>query len=343
MKMTLDFNTIIPAIRGTAKILEDNGRLRLCRFTDAQTEAYKNYSSDFYKKTKATAGVRLEFSTDSTSLTLKGEVVSSSSRKFYGFDVYADGSLVSHVRGAVEAEYVDYTVTADLGVNKAKKITVYFPWSAQANITSLELDDGASFEPVTRPYKMICFGDSITHGYDALNPSFSYASRLADALRADHINKGIGGEVFFPTLAELKDSIEPDYITVAYGTNDWSKTQKDVFEKNSKLFYEALSKNYPNAKIFALAPVWRKNYTLTTKPIGEFSNVAKKLSEIAESLPNVTFIDCFDFIPHEEQYYIADVLHPNDAGFYHYAAEVYRAIKGYHIIAKGDKQWQILL
>ena len=326
--MTLEFNTIIPAIRGCAKILEENGRLWLYRFTDAQSEAYRAYSSDFYKKTKTSAGVRLEFITDSESITLCGEATSASSRKFFAFDVYSDGSLVSHFIDSVEGSPTPYTIRAYLGKGKSKKVCIYFPWSAQTNIASLELDDGASFEPCVRPYKMICFGDSITHGYDALNPSFSYASRLSDLLRADHINKGIGGEVFFPALAENRDLIEPDFITVAYGTNDWSHSPKEDFEKNSRLFYEALSKNYPNAKIFALAPVWRENYNTKVTPIGDFSNVAKTLSEIADSLPNVTFIDCFDFIPHDRQYYVSDVLHPNDAGFYHYAAELYRAIKG---------------
>ena len=325
--MTLEFDTIIHAIRGCAKILEKNGRLWLYRFTDAQSEAYREYSTDFYKKTKATAGVRLEVITNSEALTLKGEAVAASSRKFFAFDVYVNGSLVSHLLESDEDGSTPYTLTARLGKGDAKKVCIYFPWSAQANIASFELDEGASFEPYRRPYRMLCFGDSITHGYDALNPSFSYASRLADLLRADHINKGIGGEVFFPALAENRDLIEPDYITVAYGTNDWSHSPKEDFEKNSKLFYEALSRNYPNAKIFALAPVWRENYNTKLTPIGDFSNVAKNLSEIAASLPNVKLINCFDFIPHETQYYVSDVLHPNDAGFYHYAAEVYRAIK----------------
>ena len=325
--MLLDFNTIIPAICGCAKIFEENGKLYLYRFTDEQTEAYRAYSSDFYKKTKATAGVRLEFLTDSEDLTLCGEAVSASSRNFFAFDVYVDGSLVAHLFEGVSSAPTAYSLTAKLGVGKAKKVCIYFPWSAQTSITSLELDDGAYLEPYKRPYKMLCFGDSITHGYDAKNPSFSYASRLADMLRADQINKGIGGEVFFPSLAECRDLVEPDYVTVAYGTNDWSHSPKEDFEKNSRLFYEALSKNYPNAKIFALAPVWRENYNTKVTPIGEFSNVSRILSEIADSLPNVTFIDCFDFIPHERQYYVSDVLHPNDAGFYHYAAEVYRAIK----------------
>lgn len=325
--MTLNFNTIIPAISGCTRILEENERLWLYRFTEAQAEAYRDYSSNFYNKTKSTAGVRLQFITSSEKITLKGEAVIASSRKFFSFDVYVNGSLTTHMLDYTDDAPKPYTLTANLGKGDAKKVCIYFPWSAQANIASLEIDNGASFEPYSNPNKMLCFGDSITQGYDALNPSFSYANRLADLLRADHINKGIGGEVFFPALASLRDDIEPDYITVAYGTNDWFKTQKEDFEKNSVLFYDALSKNYPRTKIFALAPVWRKNCISTTKPIGEFSNVATKISEIAASLPCVTFINCLDFIPHDEQYYSADVLHPNDAGFCYYATELYRAIK----------------
>ena len=216
-----------------------------------------------------------------------------------------------------------------LGGNNKKRVTVYFPWSVQANIASLTLDDGSSFEPVKRKYKMLCFGDSITQGYIAQNPSFTYASRLSDLLDADSVNKGIGGEIFFSTLAELRDDIEPDIITVAYGTNDWSHTEKDKFDESCKLFYEALSKNYPSAKIFALSPTWRGNYTQKDKPMGDFFYVSKRIREVAESLPNVIFIDCFDFVPHEAAYFVEDLLHPNDAGFNNYAAELYAAIKKY--------------
>ena len=48
-------------------------------------------------------------------------------------------------------------------------------------------------------------------------------ARLADALGAEEVNKAIGGECFFPELAATKEDFQPEYITVAYGTNDWSR------------------------------------------------------------------------------------------------------------------------
>ena len=67
---------------------------------------------------------------------------------------------------------------------------------------------------------MLVYGDSITHGYDALAPSKAYSVSVPFTLSANAINKAIGGEIFFPTLARIKSNINPDYITVAYGTND---------------------------------------------------------------------------------------------------------------------------
>ena len=121
---------------------------------------------------------------------------------------------------------------------------------------------------------MIQFGDSITHGYDAKEPAASYASIVADALDAYSINKGIGGEIFFPDLATLPDGIQPDIITVAYGTNDWARGNLEKFERDSRAFYENLRATYPEAKIFALAPIWRENYEKADRAY-DFSHTAE--------------------------------------------------------------------
>lgn len=42
-------------------------------------------------------------------------------------------------------------------------------------------------------------------------------------------------------------------------------------------FYDALAKNYPNAKIFALTPIWRKDLSKETD-FGDFCKVKKDIS-----------------------------------------------------------------
>lgn len=61
-------------------------------------------------------------------------------------------------------------------------------------------------------------------------------ARLADALGAEEVNKAIGGECFFPELAATKEDFQPEYITVAYGTNDWSRKLAEEFQTNCRAF-----------------------------------------------------------------------------------------------------------
>ena len=327
--MNLGFNKIKEIILGVAYTEEKDGMLCLHRFTKEQEEMYKPYNIDFYNKTFATAGVRLEFLTDSTSLFLSANISPASSRKFFSFDIYVNGSLVKTAMGDMPSDSADFEFEAKLGKGD-KKVAVYFPWSAVARIRSFSLDDGSVATPVSKPHTMISFGDSITHGYDANNPSFSYASRLADALSCEAVNKGIGGEVFYPTLATLKDDISPDYITVAYGTNDWYFCKSvEEFDKKCKDFYENLSASYPSSKIFAITPIWRGDWKKNENHFAPFEHIYNTIKSVAASLPNVTLIDGIDLVPHDKTCFSPDVLHPNDEGFRHYANNLYAEIKKY--------------
>ena len=174
---------------------------------------------------------------------------------------------------------------------------------------------------------MLIFGDSITQGYDALRPSLHHTSRLCETLNVEGFNKAIGGEIFFPDLARLKDDITPDYITVAYGTNDWSHCDRDTFIKNCTEFYQALSNNYPTAKIFAITPIWRGD-CIVPSAFGDFSDIQKCIDNATENIKNITLIPGFNFVPKEAKYF-ADlrVLHPNDEGFDYYYNNLYQKLK----------------
>ena len=326
--MKLSIEQIKSIAIGTSYVDEADGRTILHRFTKEQEEAYKGWCDDFYNKCFATAGIRLEFFTDSTSMFLKVKVRHSSSRGFFTHDIFVDGKMIGQL-GASHEEYsaMDNSQISGkfyLGEGE-KKVCVYFPWSFSSQIAEISLDDGAKLEPVEKKYRMIMFGDSITHGYDAYSTVNSYATRLADMLNANAVNKGIGAEKFRPELAALKDYFEPDIITVAYGTNDWGCNDKAEFERSSKRFYENLSKNYPNAKIFAITPIWRADIDDSRE--FKFRYVNEYLHNIADKLDNVTAIDGYSFVPEDTSLFSDLYLHPNDDGFAYYAENLYKKIK----------------
>lgn len=320
--MNLTLEQIKSLAHGAADVEKVDGEICLYRFNKAQRDAYLARSahySDFYKKALSTAGVSLEFDTDSETLCLSVSVARGSSRSFFVHSVFVDGVRIGELSGEfAEGQQIvqcEKSFFLDTGV---KRVRIVFPWSAASRIRALTVDDGARVSPVQKRRTIVQFGDSITQGYDAMWPENAYSVRLAQYLDADGLNKGIGAEIFWPELALLPENRKPDLITVAYGTNDWSRCSAEEFLHNSQAFYRNLRKTYPDVKIVALAPTWRADNDLK-KAAGPFAGIAAQLAGIAAEIGNAVLIDCVDLIPHDRNYYSDRYLHPNDQGFRHYA------------------------
>lgn len=334
--MKLNFNQIKEIITGAARVVEENGIVELYRFTKEQEELYKATNSDFYNKSFSTAGIKLLFRTDSKTLFLKLTTAQGSSRKYFSVDVLVDGEVVGYLDNfsdislpqnytQTELPLGDFSKEFQLG-DGTKTVCVHMPWSTKTLIKEIVIDDSAFIEVVKPKNKLFAYGDSITHGYDALRPSNRYIAKLADALGAEEFNKAIGGERFFPELAKLKDSFQPDYITVAYGTNDWNGIDENTFKENCKAFYENISRNYPESKIFAITPIWRKDMN-EERMFGDFEKVEMHIRHAVKELENITVVSGFEFVPKEEKFYADLRLHPNDKGFGYYFKNLYDEIK----------------
>lgn len=333
--MYLTFEQIKEITKGATRVEEDHGAYRFYRFTEAQTEVYRKAAeldptkNHFYTKTHATSGVRLAFCTDSRSLRFDFEILSGgSSRTFAGFDLYQDGLMTGHSNVEhthIKSGHIDFPLSEG-----EKTVELYLPWSAITMLKNVELDDGAKVKSALRGRTMICFGDSITQGYDAAYPSMSYACRIARLLDADEVNKGIGGEIFNPPLSAQPDSVTPDLITVAYGTNDWSKCTREELFQNAKTFYTNLSHLYPTVPIFAITPICRLSGNRSNTPFGSpCINVDAVIQEACEGLANVTPINGWRLTPGVKDFYADQWLHPNDLGFGVYAANLYRELSKY--------------
>lgn len=336
--MKLSLEQIKNISTGAVRFEESEKGINLYRFTKEQMELYKNEKENLSDKTFASAGVRLTFKTDSTSLKLDTTIERASSRTYFSIDVFVNGSPIGYIDNFSDLTLPEVYTTEvyplgefskkfDLGAGE-KEVCIYLPWSVCPTIKAIEVDDGAFVEPVKRDKKLLAFGDSITQGYDALRPSKRYASMISDFLGAEETNKAIGGEEFYPNLSKLCDDIAPDYILVAYGTNDWSKATEDVFKKNCREFFENLTKNYPSAKIFAVTPIWRRDY-LEYREFGLFENAANDIGKIVSDFENITLIRGFNLVPHHSKYFADLRLHPRNEGFEYQAKNLYNKIKNY--------------
>ena len=329
MKLTLE--TIRSIAQGALYVREENGEVLFSRFTDTQKEYYrisseKNPSNGFYRKSFASSGIRLEFLTDSDTLGLSYRTQYASSRRFYFFDVSVDGVMIEHFGHENIAESrSEFSVKLPEGTHK---VCIYLPCLAEARITALTLSDGATCTPVERPLKLLCYGDSITQGYDAKYPSQTYANLLADKLGAEMVDQGIGGEHFCPGLVAEDIPFAPDIITVAYGTNDWSNQDPALTVERAGAFYAELRRRYPTAKIFAGTPIWRGDNHRVTK-IGTFEQGRDVVRNAARAAGVTAVIEGDDLAPHIAEAFAPDCLHPNDFGFKFYANALHNAILPY--------------
>ena len=321
---------------GAARVEREQDGIHFYRLTKEQFAVYDDQPLKHPRRT-ATAGIKFMFRTDSRYITMAANVrLDGGTGAFFSFDVFVNGKRktcwdnFSHMDLPRQFVWLKYDLDVlparmDLGEG-IKEMVIHFPWNRPMALHWAEIDDGAFIEPVKPAKKLIAFGDSITQGFYALRPSERYIARIADALDAEEFNKAIGGERYIPAMVQTPDAFTPDYVVVAYGTNDWRNSKREEFENCCKGFYTGLYKLYPSAKIFALTPIWRYNLDEVTD-FYDISEIGDYVRKVTADMPNVTVIDGFDLVPHSVEYFADEGLHPNDIGFDYYYNNLIAKIK----------------
>ena len=163
--------------------------------------------------------------------------------------------------------------------------------------------------------KLLCYGDSITQGYDALHPSQGYAVRLARYFDWELWNAGLSGYIFDAGLLDEKLPFQPDIVTVAFGTNDWNWAEsKEEAVRNAERYFDKIMELYPGRPIFYFSPLWRGDTGVPTKA-GEFRPFCLALLNAAKER-GIETIDGYLAAPHKEDALADGILHPNDEDVY---------------------------
>lgn len=341
--MNLSYAEIISAISGVVRSENTEKGIELYRFTKEQESFLKGLSDDVkHKISRDTAGIVMRFKTDSESLNIKLFVHEQLIRIYFVCDVVCNGKPLESITnskpklepGEVPKPTVEYgEISKSYCFPKGEKvIEIYFPYYRQLSILEISLNDGAVFKPVRREKLMLTYGDSITHGSEAAHPRERYASRMCEYLGADEYCKAIGGDLFRPQEAAFKDDITPDYISVAYGTNDWSSDSYtlDGIAANCRQFCENLRQNYPHAPIILITPIWRKDLDLK-KLAGDFNALHDALKNAVSNIDNVFVVCGRNLVPEDEECFADRRLHPNSKGFKHYSENLINEIKKFDL------------
>ena len=315
--MQLNENQLSQLVFGAYESVYEQDGVQFYRMPDKQARYFEKHNSDFYDKARSTAGITLDFYTDSEFFSFGyHDIQKGATRPWCYFDVYLNGARIASVGEDLltKNEYA-YSTALPKGENR---ITLFFPNLFRAKLTQVTLSDGATVRPAQKKRRILFLGDSITHGYDAKYPSQSYANRVSFQTDSEAVNLAIGGACFAEDCLDETLNYRPDIIVVAYGTNDWRKKAETPRFADCEAFFDKLCRIYPDKPIFYILPIRRYRDCETEELQKSFLLTRKKFEEIATAHGRVKIIDLWEDIPDDTALY-SDGLHPNDEGFAYYA------------------------
>ncbi|MCX7806590.1 MAG: GDSL-type esterase/lipase family protein [Planctomycetota bacterium] len=317
----LSEDEVFACLRGALRLERTGGGLLPIRFTQDALAYYSAGGEARRVRALCPAGVSIEFLAGAGPVSVAVAMeIGEAARPFAFAELYVDGEPA----GTIGSERPGRLVEGGIRIGPSpcdskRRLSLYLPHCRVASIARIAVEDGGSFEPAPRRKLLLALGDSITQGMTALHPGSAFPVVAARELGMDLHDCGVGGHVFDAASLPVRPAENPALITVAYGTNDWSRGSDGSMIRP---YLTRLRELYRAVPIFVLSILWRPD--ADRPPAGGYSqprNVAgltidefrARLADAAGSLPGATFVPREVLLPASSEY-LFDDIHPNDNG-----------------------------
>ncbi len=311
--MLLSFDKIKSITKGAIDFKEENGCLYPRRCTEKQTEIWYTQEEVRGRRSKMSAGVRLDFLTNSNTMCFAYP-------KGTSYSLLVNGIFLKKIEN-------DESCIANIDLPSGQnRVTVVFHYDQFGGIKELSLDDGASCEPICKDKKFLFLGDSITQGYSTEYEFINYPFLLSEHFDYDFLNQAIGGGDFYAPTLDFDVPYEPNIVFIAFGTNDWSHFPTlETLKKRCSDYLDVIVKLYGDKMIFGITPLWRADEH-AGRGMGSFAQCCELIKKEYASR-GITVIDGYTLTPHEKSFYFDKYLHPNALGFEIYAQNLIKQIE----------------
>ena len=165
--------------------------------------------------------------------------------------------------------------------------------------------------------KIVCFGDSLTHGTGA-SKGKDYPSQLSKMISRPVINAGVSGDTTARALQRLERDVlaySPDIVLITLGGNDLKNgIARDTAFENLKMIVNLIHNQGARVIIGGLSIPFRDR---------GFGRAYKNLADEtgATLIPNI-----LEGIMGNREL-MSDPIHPNDAGYKIVAERFYKAVR----------------
>ncbi|MGE4284723.1 MAG: SGNH/GDSL hydrolase family protein [Clostridia bacterium] len=292
------------------------------RFTEKQMKAYEKEEA-YYIRANSCAGVSMEFITDQDEVSFEYEG-GYYSRPRLILDIYENDVLIQTI---TDCEHLKHGKVNYKRRNQGKKskITIYLPYSARLRIFNIDI---GNYETISDEGKLryLAIGDSITQGIESTRASLTYPTLIARHFDAVLLNQAVGGYKYLSESLDEDLPYKPDFVTIAYGTNDFKHlSDESLIKRNITDYYKKLEGMF-SCPINVITPIWRKEIDYDEAKRLKFFRIIDIINDMASKY-DYHVIDGLKLIPHNEEYYYDSYLHPNAKGFLCYALNLIKQIK----------------
>lgn len=273
--------------------------------------------------TRATAalpvGVRLEFTGEPAEVEIEYETATTD----LGFRGPAAGTHFALFRGPrrvadAKAQLGKATLRLAAGSGPEPAV-VYLPEGMRPVVLALR-GIGGAIEPAPQRPRWICYGDSIAEGWCASEPAGAWPHVVARAQGLDVVNMGYAGSARGEIAsAEEIAGLPADLLTIAHGTNCWTRTPHSagMFAEGLRAFLRVVRQGHPRTPIVALSPILRADAEATPNRLGAtladlraaFEAVVRECNAAGDGaillVPGLSLVDRERF---------PDGIHPDDLG-----------------------------
>lgn len=263
---------------------------------------------------RMTAGVRLVFETDSTSVHLDvletGLQIAGEERREATFDLFSNDSFVArrHVRAGrticVDRSRVPPGISIMAGTASTvafdglpagpKVLELWLPQSASVELRGLHLAPGANLVPSHRRRRQwLHHGSSISHGMEASGPSATWPAVAARALGLELTSFGFAGQCLVDgAVARAMRDQPADIISLKLGINvvNWDAMRERAFVPAVHNFLDIIREVHRVTPLVVISPIFCPLVELTAGPTLRSANglhVPARIAELADGALSV--------------------------------------------------------
>lgn len=327
--------------------------VRPLRFSEDQMRALGScqaWHPGLYRQmARTTAGVRVEFETDSDAVVLEVRVDGEPrgtrsvldrvdrnkpdapsdeqpSNPHDGFSADVDGrhlwcGMPETGEALVELELAGSDPEDALGLQplpgmaRTRKVCIWLPALRGCEVRDV-YGDGSFVRPLSRHKNLLVLGDSIAQGFVSEDPALSWPALLANKLKLDLVNQGLGGQVFQPgSLFGLADSIDPERIVVAYGANYRSEAcMVRRVSRDVRAFLAEVSRLWPQVPTHVLTPLWHNEEAWPSHAMSCYEKVPALIEASVSAHPQMRMVDGLGLIDHDACLLADGFEHPGKLG-----------------------------